>query len=292
MRHRLLLVLLALACVGGFTPEVFAQRQDHLRRELAGVEVVEQLGAQLPASASFLDDRGRSVKLGDYFGRGRPLLLSLNYTSCPMLCSLQLNGLAKAIGEMQWQPGEHFDILTVSIDPRDTPKELERSKQVAVRRTGEPAKVARGWHFLAGAPEAIALAAQAVGFKYRFDPDTQQYRHQSTLMVLTPDGQVSRYLHGVSYPPGALRAALESAAAGAIATRDEQTSLGGFLLNCFAFDPSDNAPLAIKIMRAGGALTFFGLLTLIGVFGLRDRRRRKDGAEPQGADGATPSTKP
>jgi protein SCO1/2 len=280
MLKHCILVLVTITCWVGMTSVAFAQRQDHLRRELVGVEVVEQLGARVPESASFTDDSGKAVQLGDYLGKGRPLLLSLNYTSCPMLCSLQLNGLAKAIGGMEWKAGEDFEILTVSIDPRDTAKELERTKQVAVRRTGAPARVAPGWHFLAGSPEAIALTAQAVGFKYRFDPDTQQYRHQATLIVLTPDGQVSRYLHGVSYTPTALRDALESAAAGEITSREEQSSLGGFLLNCFAFDPSDNAPLAIQIMRAGGILTLFGLLALLGVYGLRDLRRRRAPNEP------------
>lgn len=266
------MLLLTLLTLSG---TAVAQRQDHLKRELAGVEVIENLGARLPRDVSLIDDGGRAVELSDYFDRGRPLLLSLNYTSCPMLCSLQLSGLARAIGKMNTQPGEDFHILTMSIDPRDTHQELARAKQISLRSTGKPQAVSGGWHFLAAAPDVIEAVAAIVGFKYRYDPDTNEFRHKATLMVLTPDGRVSRYLHGVSYDPVQVQEALAMAAAGEIVTAREQSSIGGFLLNCFAFNPEDNTPLAMQIMRAGGIVSLFVLLAVIGVHGVRDVRRRR-----------------
>jgi protein SCO1/2 len=271
-----LLMLLQLLALSG---TALAQRQDHLQRELAGVDVVEHLGAPLPRAVGLIDDAGRSVELRDYFDRGRPLLLSLNYTSCPMLCSLQLSGLARAIGTMNAQSGEDFDVLTLSIDPQDTHQNLARAKQISLRSTGKPQAVADGWHFLAASQDVITAVAAVVGFNYRYDAATGEFRHKATLMVLTPDGRVSRYLHGVTYDPVQLQAALAMAASGKIVTAQEQSSIAGFLLNCFAFNPDDNTPLALQIMRAGGGVSLAVLLTVIGVYGIRDlRRRRTSGA--------------
>jgi protein SCO1/2 len=255
-----------------------AQTTDLLRREVAAVGVVERLGAGVPRDATFTDSEGRPVTLAGL--GGRPLLLSFNYTSCPRLCGLQLNGLARALKEAGWK-GEGFDVATVSIDPAEKRDQLARYKQAMVREAGGSPGVAGGWRFLLGAKADVDALADAVGFKYRYDPRTGEFAHQATLVVVTGDGRVSGYLHGITYAPGALRTAVARAAAGAVATAAEQRSLGGFLLTCMGFDPDDPAPLALKVMRAGGVVVMGFLLFFLGYQAIRDaRRRRSEGRTP------------
>jgi protein SCO1/2 len=254
-----------------------AQSTAQLRREVAAVGVAERLGAAVPRDAAFTDAEGRTTTLAAM--AGRPLLLSFNYTSCPKLCGLQLSGLARALRDEGWR-GDRFGIATVSIDPAERPDQLARYKEGMVHQAGGDPGVERGWAFLRGPPAAVDALADAVGFRYRYDARTGEFAHQATLVVLTGDGRVSGYLHGISYSPAALREAVARAASGGVATAAEQRSLGGFLLTCMGFDPADHTPLAMKVMRSGGiaALTF--LLSFLGWLALRDRRRRREGGLP------------
>ena len=249
-----------------------AQTTDLLKREVAAIGVVERLGAAVPLFGAFTDSEGRPVRLGDR--AGRPLLLSFNYTSCPRLCGLQLGGLARGLKEAGWV-GEGFDVATVSIDPGEKREQMARYKVAMVREAGGGAGVEQGWRFLRAAQADVDALADGVGFKYRYDEKTGEYQHQATLVVLTPDGRVSGYLHGITYAPGALRAAVDRAASGAVATAAEQRSLGGFLLTCMGFDPADPAPLALKVMRSGGVLAMVFLLSFLGYQAYRDVRRRR-----------------
>jgi protein SCO1/2 len=248
------------------------QTTDLLKREVAAIGVVERLGAPVPLTGAFTDSEGRDVKLGDR--AGRPLLLSFNYTACPRLCGLQLGGLARGLKEAAWT-GEGFDVVTVSIDPGEKREQMARYKVAMVREAGGGAGVARAWGFLRGDRADVDALADAVGFKYRYDEKTGEYQHQATLVVITPDGRVSGYLHGITYAPGALRAAVDRAASGAVATAAEQRSLGGFLLTCMGFDPADPAPLALKVMRSGGVLAMIFLVSFLGYQAYRDVRRRR-----------------
>ena len=249
-----------------------AQTADLLKREVAAVGVVERLGAPVPRGASFTDSEGRAVTLAGL--GGRPLLLSFNYTSCPRLCGLQLAALAKALKDEGWD-GEGFDVATVSIDPAEKRDQLARYKQAMVRNAGGGPGAERGWRFLLGARADVDALADAVGFKYRYDERTGEFAHQATLVVLTPDGRVSGYLHGISYAPGAIRTAVGRAASGAVATAAEQRGLGGFLLTCMGLNPDDPTPLALKVMRAAGGVIILFLLSFLGFQAVRDARRRK-----------------
>lgn len=262
----------ALAAAGRAGAETAAQ----LRREVAEVGVEERLGASVPLDAAFTGEDGRPVALAAL--GGRPVLLSFNYTSCPRLCGLQLGGLARALRELHWEGGG-FAVATVSIDPAEKLPQLRRYKEAFVRDAGGGAGVARDWHFLAGGKPAIDALAHAVGFKYRYDEKTGEFAHQATLVVLTGDGRVSGYLHGISYAPASLREALDRAGAGRVASAAEQASLGGFLLTCMGFDPADPAPLALKIMRAAGTVALLFLLSFLGVHALRDVRLRRSRAQ-------------
>jgi protein SCO1/2 len=272
---RVVLRFTLLACAGvwicGVT-DIHAQTTDRLRKELEGIEIIEHLGARLPAGAQFVDEEGRAVRLGDY--TGRPMLLTLNYSNCPVLCSLQLAGLAKGLKDLGANAGKDFALVTISIDPEDTPNRLKAAKQVYVRQTGEYTNADR-WHFLSGDAEAINAVANTVGFYYKRDSKTGEYRHQATLMVITPDGRVSSYLHGISYDPTDLSSALARASLGEVASADEQESVDAPLLNCYAYDPDNPSPKALTAMRIGGVLTLTGLVLLLMFYFARERARRK-----------------
>jgi protein SCO1 len=249
-----------------------AQTTDQLKREVATIGVEEKLGAAVPRDATFTDSEGRPVTLAEL--GGRPLLLSFNYTSCPRLCGLQLSGLSRALRDLGWR-GDRFGVLTVSIDPDEQRPQLARSKQAHVRDAGGGAGIEEAWRFATGSKADVDALAGAVGFKYRYDPQTREYAHQATLVILTGDGRVSGYLHGISYPAPALTAALERAGSNRVATAEEQRTIGGFLLTCMGFDPADPAPLALQVMRTGGTMALVFLLSFLGYHALRGARRRR-----------------
>lgn len=277
MSPRLACAIVATLVFGTAPRSAPAQTTDDLRRELDGVEVLERLGAAVPAGARFVDDAERPVRMGDY--AGRPILLSLNYSDCPMLCSLQLGGLAKAIqslgGVALSGPAAAFEIVTVSVDPDEPPAQALRAKQQFVRLAGGGDALQRRWHFLTGAQPEIRAVADAVGFHYQLDPATGEFRHQATLIVLTPDGRVSSYLHGIEYRPADLAAALDRAAAGVVLTAMEQSGVWGATMACFAYDPNAKPPLGLVLMRLGGGVTLAFLLSLLVVHWRREHRRRK-----------------
>jgi len=273
-RRRITVIACALASVtAGST--VHAQTSDQLRKQLEGIGVVERLGARVPADASFADEQGSGVRLGDY--RGKPILLTLNYSQCPVLCSLQLSGLAKGVKDLGDQAGVAFEMVTISIDPTDTPAQLKGAKQVYVRQAGDYS-VAERWHFLAGGRDAIAAVTDAVGFRYRLDLDSGEFLHQATLIVLTPDLVVSSYLHGISYTPEDMITAITRASRGEVLTPLEQDDIGDALLNCFAYDPNSPSPKALVAMRVGGAITMAGLFALLIFYIGRERSKRKSTA--------------
>ena len=261
---------IAAATLASLAGPARAQTPEQLRREIAAIGVVERLGAEVPRDLVFTGDDGRPVSLRAL--AGEPVLLSFNYTSCEKLCSLQLSGLARGLKDAGWD-GRGFSVFTLSIDPTESLPQLRRFEETFVRQAGGGEGIARGWRFASGAKADIDALADAVGFRYRYDPETGQFAHQATLVVLTGDGRVSGYLHGVTYAADALGAALERAGAGRIATAEEQASLGGFLLSCIGFSPDDPLPLALKIMRAGGGAVGLFLVSFIGAHVARDVRR-------------------
>jgi protein SCO1/2 len=267
--HALALAGAALAVSAG---PARGQTPEQLRRELAAIGVTERLGAEVPLDLAFTGEDGRPVTLRAL--AGRPVLLSFNYTSCAKLCSVQLAGLARALREHRWD-GRDFSVFTLSIDPAETLPQLRRYEETFVRQAGGGDAVARAWRFATGRREDIDALAGAVGFRYRYDPATGQFAHQATLVVLTGDGRISGYLHGVVYAADALRAAVDRASAGRIATAEEQATLGGFLLACIGFSPDDPLPLALKIMRASGGVVAAFLLSFVGVHLVRDVRHRR-----------------
>jgi protein SCO1/2 len=224
---------------------------------LAEVRFDQRLDAQVPPDLVFRDETGVPVRLGDYFGR-KPLILTLNYFDCPMLCPLALEGLVRSLRPLSFSVGEQFDVLTVSFDPRETSELAAAAKAKYRQDYGRPG-AASGWHFLTGTEESIRVLTETVGFKTVYDAEKQQYAHAAGVMVLTPQGRIARYLYGVDVPTKGLRLALVEAAAGRIGSPVDQ-----LLLFCYRYDPA-TGQYTMAVMRT---LRFAGLATLLGLGGL------------------------
>ncbi|MCU0232151.1 MAG: SCO family protein [Acidobacteria bacterium] len=262
------LTVLAAVCV----PAARAERAEPLPGELEGVGVTERLGQQLPLDLPFTDEDGRPVKLGNYFQAGRPVLLDLGYYRCPMLCNLVLNGFIEGLREVpNWTPGDNFEVVVVSVDPLETAKLAKLKKQNYVREYGRP-ESAGGWHFLTGTPESIAALTEAVGFRYKWVEERNEYAHAAVLVTLTPTGRVARYLYGVVFEPRTIRLTLAEASEGR-----SVSALDQLMLYCFQYDPSSRSYslAAINIMRAGGVLALIVVGAVLASFWMRESRRRR-----------------
>lgn len=235
---------------------------------LREVGIDQKLDGQLPLDAMFKDETGRDVAIGDYFGKGRPVVLALVYYDCPMLCTQVLNGMTGALKTISLNAGTDFDVIALSFDPREAPK-LARAKKIAyMGRYGRPG-TEQGWHFLTGTPEAIARVTDAVGFRYTFDEQLGQFAHGALITVLTPDARISRYLYGIDYGGRDLRLALVEASSGAIGTPVDQA-----LLYCYHWDPTTGRYgfFVMNLVRGAGVLTLLGFGTFIVVSLRRERR--------------------
>jgi protein SCO1/2 len=242
---------------------------------LEKVGIDQKLNAQLPLDAVFRDESGRPVRLGDFFGK-RPVVLSLVYYECPMLCTQVLNGAVAAFKVMNFTAGNEFDVVTLSFNPKETPAMAAAKKQTYMAKYGRP-EAAKGWHFLTGDKAAIDAVAEAVGFRYTFDQASQQYVHASAIMVVTPDGRLSKYFYGIEYPPKDLRLGLIEASGGRIGTPVDQV-----LLYCYHYDPHSGkySMVVMNVLRLGGALTVALIVGFIVTMWSRDRRKPKIAAAP------------
>ncbi|HEX6851915.1 MAG TPA: SCO family protein [Candidatus Polarisedimenticolaceae bacterium] len=261
---------LAVVLAATAVPAVSADRTEPLPKELEGVGVDEKLDAQVPLDLEFTDDLGRKVTLRDFVRGDKPVVLTLNYYRCPMLCTLVLNGYIEGLKALDWYPGGEFTSVTVSIDPRELPTLARAKKQNYLEEYGKPL-ADRGWPFLVGSAESVKRLTDAVGFRYTYDAQADQYAHAAVILVLTPEGRVSKYLYGVKFEPATLRLALVEASEGRIGSALDQ-----LILYCYHYDPSTGtyAPAALKIMRFGAILTTLVLAVVLGSFWAREFRRR------------------
>ena len=217
---------------------------------LDGVGIVQRLDAQLPLDLAFRDETGKRVVLGDLVG-GKPTILNLVYYECPMLCTLVVNGLVSSMRVMAFSAGNEFNVVTLSIDPSETPELAAAKKKAVLAEYGRPT-AETGWRFLTGDDASIRSVADAVGFEYRYDAQTRLYSHASGIMVLTPEGRVSRYFFGIEYAPRDLRLALVEASRGKIGTMAD-----AMMLFCYHYDPKQGrySVAALNLVRLGGVLT-------------------------------------
>ncbi|NKB88551.1 MAG: SCO family protein [Acidobacteria bacterium] len=257
------------------TTAAYAQNMDP--QELAArVGIDQNLGSQLPMDLQFVDETGETVRLGDYF-TDRPVILSLVYYECPMLCGVSTEGLISNLRILGLDPGHDFQIVTVSIDATESHEIAAGKKIEYLARLGRTDQaVADGWHTLTGDQAAIDELAEVVGFRYVYDEIADEYAHGAAIMVATPDGELSRYYYGIEYPARDLRLGLVEASNGAIGTLVDQVKL-----LCYRYDPvSGKYGFAIwAALRTAGVLT---VLMLFGFIGLSLRRER---VEPEALAG-------
>ncbi len=215
---------------------------------LEGVGIDQRLDQEVPLDLTFRDEAGRSVPLSTYFGQ-KPVLLALVYYQCPMLCTQILNGMETSLRAVSLNPGQDFEVVSVSFDPADTPELAAEKKMNYVHRYGRP-NTANGWHFLTGNAANIKALTDAVGFHYRYDPHTHQFAHASAIYVLTPQGRMSRYFYGVEYSSRDIRLGLVEASQNKIGNPVDQ-----ILLFCYHYDPATGkyGAIAMNMVRAGGA---------------------------------------
>jgi cytochrome c oxidase subunit 2 len=273
-RHRRVVAALGLALGAALLPAAPARAAESLPKELAEVGVTEHLGGQVPLELTFTDHRGQRVRLGDYFRDGKPVILTLNYYSCAMLCGLQLNGLLKGMKGLNWSAGDQYRVVTVSIDPREDATLAGGKRRAFLGEYGRPHA---DWSFLVGEEANIKRLAQAVGFGYRYDAATKQYAHPAVLYVLSPKGKIDRYLYGIEYRPSDLKFSLMEASQGRTASTVDK-----LILSCFHYDADRHqyGPYAFGIMRLGGGLTLAILAVVLLVLWRRERRRGPGGPPP------------
>jgi protein SCO1/2 len=234
------------------------EQQTGLPPALVGVGIDQRLNEQLPMDATFRDEAGRTVQLNEYFNGKRPVILSLVFYECPMLCNQVLNGMTAMMKVMSLKIGEDYDVLTVSFDARETPELARRKKEGYVRGLNRPGAEA-GWHFLTGDEANIKRLTEAVGFRYSYDAKTDQFAHASGIMVITPQGKLSHYFYGVEYMPRDVRLGLVEASAGRIGSPVDQ-----LLLYCYHYDPSTGKyAWVINVYRGAGVLTVVGMIALL-----------------------------
>lgn len=253
-------------------PSAYAQATAPKPKLPGNVSIAQKLNTQIPLDLMFRDENGKIVRLKEYFGKGRPVLLNFVYFRCPMLCPMVLEGTTTALTHLKFDIGKEFDVITVSIDPRDQPSTAAAAKEKYIRHYGR-LDSAPGWHFLTAHETSIRKLADSVGFQYAYDARIDQFAHGAALLVLTPDGRTSRYFYGFEYKPRDLRMAIVEASRGNVGTVTDQ-----LLLLCFHYDPTTGkySRDALMFARAGGVATLLGLGGFIGLMLRRERRPIQD----------------
>jgi protein SCO1/2 len=251
-------------------PQAAAQQSPNkdLPAPLREVGFEQRIGEDVPLDATFLDETGREVRLGDYFHDGKPVILALVYYECPMICNMVLNGISSSLGVLTFDPGKDFELVVVSFNPRETPELAAAKRENYLSHFARP-ETGAGWHFLTGQEDQIHRVTEAVGFRYTYDEKTGQYAHATGIMVLTPEGKISRYLFGIEYAPKDLRFALVESAQSHLGNVVDQ-----LLLYCFHYDPATGryGAAVMAILRLAGALTVAALVLFILIMRRREKR--------------------
>jgi protein SCO1/2 len=258
-------MLLALTGVAAFSANA---QQATMLPILSKVGITQNLNAQIPPDLMFRDETGKSVRIGDFFGR-KPIVLSLVYFDCPALCTEVLNGELRTMKAISLDLGKDFEAVTVSFEPKDTPALAKAKRDVYAGQYGRPG-AADHWHFLTGEQQSIDALTNAAGFQYAYDSSIRQYAHAAAILVLTPDGRIDRYFYGVIYPARDVRLGLVEASEGKIGTLTDHA-----LLYCYQYDPMTGkyGVVVMNVLRAAGGLTVLILGIFMTVMFLRERKR-------------------
>jgi protein SCO1/2 len=274
--------MLLVAAAGSFAqtvPDNVGETSANMPTILKDVTFRPELNAQMPLDTLFTDEAGKSVQLGQYFHQQKPVLLAFVYYGCPMLCTQLEQGVVGSLRMLSLNPGRDYEVVFVSFDGRDTPEMAAAKKNTAMEHFRR-AETAAGWHFLKGSEESIAAVTKAANFHFNFDAKNNLFAHASGIMLLTPDGRISRYFYGVEFPGRDLRLGLVDASQGKIGTPVDK-----MLLFCFQYDPSTARYSAtiLGVMRLVAVGTVAGLLLMIVIFRRRDKRAAQANLSQQGA---------
>jgi protein SCO1 len=250
-----------------------AENQNVKPSLLLKVGIDQKLNAELPLDLTFRDESGKTVRLGEYFD-GKPVILALVYYECPMLCTQELNGLLRSLQNISLDIGKKFNVVTVSFNPKETPGLAAHKKELYVGIYGRPG-AAEGWHFLTGDEEPIKKLTNAVGYHYTYDPVSDQYAHATAIMVVTPQGRISRYFYGIDYPSRDLRLSLVEASNNKIGSPVDE-----ILLYCYHYDPATGkyGLIVSNVLRLAGSITIVLLGGLIWILFRHERKPRSEGA--------------
>ena len=261
------LLALSLASFAQTAPDNIGKSSAGLPAALQNVGFEPPLNGQLPLDLGFRDEAGSEVRLRDYFGH-KPVLLALVYYGCPMLCNQVEQGVVGSLKMLSFNAGRDYEVVFVSFDSRETPEMAARKKESAISHYGRP-ETAPGFHFLTGSQQSIDALTKAANFRYSFDANIGIFAHASGIMLLTPDGRISRYFYGVEYPSRDVRLGLVDASAGKIGN-----PIDHLLLYCFEYDPATARYSAtiLRIVRLGGLLTILTIVAGILLFRRRDAR--------------------
>jgi protein SCO1/2 len=242
-----------------------------LPKALDNIGIEQKLGEQLPLEAEFKDSEGKTIRLGDYFNNGKPVILALVYYECPMLCNEVLNGLTGSIKGMSFDVGKEFDIVAISFDARenDKPGLAKNKKEGYLARYGREG-ADKGWHFLTGTQDSIDKVTQAAGFNYRWDEETNQFAHGGGVMVATPEGKLARYFYGIDYAPRDLKFGIMESAQSKVGNPVEQ-----LMLYCFHYNPATGkyGLLVMNVVRLAAVATLIGLAGMFFVFWRYNKKR-------------------
>jgi len=276
-RNFLKIVVFTVAAVFLSTAVVWAQASDAVTGVLTHAGITERLGDTVDLNAQFFDEEGNVVRFGDYFDGEHPVVLTFAYHECPMLCSMVLKGISQAMNGIEWHLGDEYRAVTVSISPTEGPELAARAKKRFVSNIDYPG-ASDGWSFLTGQEKDIASLTSSAGFEYQKDPETGEYGHAAVVILLSPQGVVTRYLYGISYAPFDLRAGLVEASEGRVGGLADR-----LILYCFQYDPAEGSyvPHAWLAMRVAGGVT---ILLLAGLLFMFWRRERVSGADESKSD--------
>lgn len=264
MQHRFGHFLLILLLAG------IARAEPIIPPAMKAAGIDEKLDAQVPLDATFTDETGKSVKLGDLLLPGKPAILQLSYFRCPQLCDMVSQGLSRSMQDLELKMGEDFTVINISFDPKDTPSDAYQKKKSFLAHYTRPGGAS--WRFLVGTADSVRSVADAIGFKYQYDLGTDQFSHPAALMILSPQGRVMRYLYGVEYPQSTLRLSLVEAAEGKIGN-----TLDKVMMLCFRYSAVEGryTLFAMGLMRAAGALTVVVVATVLLRLFIKERRQRQ-----------------
>ena len=247
---------------------------------LKSVGIEQKLGNQLPLDTVLKSEDGKDVKLGEYFKNGKPVVLVFAYYECPMLCTQVLNGLVGSLKGINLNAGKDFDVVAISFDPRDNERpDLAKNKKANYLDRYNRPGTEDGWHFLTGSQDSIKAVTDAAGFKYEWDDKTQQFAHAAGVMVVTPEGMMSRYFYGIDYAPKDIKFGIMESAQAKVGTPAEQ-----LLLYCYHYDPASGKYgfAILRVMRLAGIATLLGMGAMAFIFWKRNKRKGFENGQSTG----------